>query len=105
MISYRIDLEDVHAHLYRVTLRVPSPSAEQLVSLPAWIPGSYLVREFARHLSALAARQGGREVPLGVITLVMAGSHTSAISSNPVAFGCTPSTRSEVSRAACMSTR
>lgn len=64
MISYRIDLEDVHAHLYRVTLRVPSPSAEQLVSLPAWIPGSYLVREFARHLSALAARQGGREVPL-----------------------------------------
>ena len=29
-----------------------------------WIPGSYLVREFARHLSQLRAWQGAREVPL-----------------------------------------
>jgi predicted metalloprotease with PDZ domain len=29
-----------------------------------WIPGSYLVREFARHLSQLQAHQGGTEVPL-----------------------------------------
>src|SRR5205085_3344049 len=33
-------------------------------SLPVWIPGSYLVREFARHLSGLQARQGTRELPL-----------------------------------------
>jgi len=64
MISYRIDVADVHAHLFRVTLTVPRPEAEQRVSLPVWIPGSYLVREFARHLSALSARQAGRELPL-----------------------------------------
>jgi predicted metalloprotease with PDZ domain len=64
MISYRIDIADAHAHLFRVTLTVPQPAAEQHVSLPAWIPGSYLVREFARHLSGLEATQGKREVAL-----------------------------------------
>jgi len=67
MISYRVDAEDVHAHLFRVTLRVPSPAAQQRLSLPVWIPGSYLVREFARHLSDLQATQGGRPVPLAQI--------------------------------------
>lgn len=64
MITYRIDVAQAHAHLFRVTLTLPQPAAEQRLSLPAWIPGSYLVREFARHLSALEATQGGRHVPL-----------------------------------------
>lgn len=63
-IRYHVELADLNAHLYRVTLTVPRPAAEQRLSLPVWIPGSYLVREFARHLSALSARQGGREVAL-----------------------------------------
>ena len=63
-ITYRVDVEDAHAHLFRVTLRVPRPAAEQRLSLPVWIPGSYLVREFARHLSDLKAEQGGQPVPL-----------------------------------------
>lgn len=58
--SYRIELADRAAHRYRVTLTLPRPAAEQVFSLPVWIPGSYLVREFARHLSGLTARQGGR---------------------------------------------
>jgi predicted metalloprotease with PDZ domain len=64
MIHYRIELHDLHAHQYRVTLTVPQPAAEQRVSLPVWIPGSYMVRDFGRHLSRLEARQGRREVPL-----------------------------------------
>ena len=64
MISYRIDATDVHAHCYRVTLTIPAPVAEQRLSLPVWIPGSYLVREFARHLSAISAEQGQRAVSL-----------------------------------------
>jgi len=63
-ISYRIDVADVHAHQYRVTLTVPRPAARQRLSLPAWIPGSYLVREFARHLSRLQAHDGPRPLPL-----------------------------------------
>lgn len=66
MISYRIDasVEDARAHLFRVTLSVSRPALEQFVSLPTWIPGSYLMREFARHLSGLKARQGRRELKL-----------------------------------------
>ena len=64
MIAYRIDATNVHAHTFRVTLTIPAPATEQRLSRPVWIPGSYLVREFARHLSALTARQGEREIPL-----------------------------------------
>ena len=64
MIQYRIELYDLQAHLYRVTLTVPQPAAEQRVSLPVWIPGSYMVREFGRHLSQLDGRQGRSAVQL-----------------------------------------
>ena len=64
MIRYRIELHDLHAHQYRVTLSVPQPAAGQRVSLPVWIPGSYMVREFGRHLSQLEARQGRTAVAL-----------------------------------------
>ena len=62
MISLRIDIADANAHQFAIGLQVPAPAAVQLVSVPAWIPGSYLVREFARHLSRLRARQGDREI-------------------------------------------
>jgi len=64
MITYRIDARDPNTHTFQVTLTIPAPAAEQRLSLPAWVPGSYLVREFARHLSGLEASQGGRAVAL-----------------------------------------
>ncbi|MEJ5989675.1 peptidase M61 [Ramlibacter sp. PS3R-8] len=59
---YRVEAADPSAHLYQVTLTIPQPQSAQRVSLPAWIPGSYMVREFARHLQKLTARQDGRPV-------------------------------------------
>ena len=64
MITYRVDARDVRAHLFHVTLRIEEAAAGQRLSLPVWIPGSYLVREFARHLSGLSARRQGRDVAL-----------------------------------------
>jgi len=64
MISYRIEARDPNTHLFHVTLTIAQPAAEQRLSLPVWIPGSYLVREFARHLSSLRAVQGTRTVAL-----------------------------------------
>ncbi len=64
MIAYRIELHDLHAHQFRVTLTVSKPAAAQRLSLPVWIPGSYMVREFARHLSRLEALQGDKPVAL-----------------------------------------
>lgn len=62
-LRYRIAVADLNAHLYEVTLTIDRPAADQQVSLPVWIPGSYLVREFARNLQgAPKATQGRRNV-------------------------------------------
>lgn len=63
-IHYRVELDDIHAHLFRITLDIASPLAEQRLQLPVWIPGSYLVREFAKNLQKLSAKQAGRAVPV-----------------------------------------
>ena len=57
-IQYQVGVASLHAHTFSVTLRIANPAATQRISLPAWIPGSYLVRDFARHLSKLVATQG-----------------------------------------------
>jgi predicted metalloprotease with PDZ domain len=56
-IVYRIAPSDPHAHLFTVALTIqdPAPGGQRL-ALPAWIPGSYMIREFARHVVALSAR-------------------------------------------------
>ncbi len=61
-VHYRVELADVHAHLFRVSMTVPRPVADQQVALPVWIPGSYLVREFAKNLQNLVAKQGSRKL-------------------------------------------
>jgi predicted metalloprotease with PDZ domain len=61
-LHYRVEAADLHAHLFRVTLTIAEPLAQQRVSLPVWIPGSYLVREFSKNLQRLVARQEGRTV-------------------------------------------
>lgn len=60
-VRYRIECADLHAHLFAVTLTIEAPSAQQRVTLPVWIPGSYLVREFAKNLQGLRATQGRRK--------------------------------------------
>ncbi|RZS54407.1 M61 family metallopeptidase [Sphaerotilus mobilis] len=64
MVRYHVELADLHAHHYRVTLTLAQPAPRQRLTLPVWIPGSYLVREFSRHLSGLEARQGREARPL-----------------------------------------
>ena len=49
-ISYRVQVLDVNTHLFNVTLTIAKPLAQQQVSLPVWIPGSYLVRDFSKNL-------------------------------------------------------
>ncbi|MDD5332996.1 MAG: peptidase M61 [Rhodoferax sp.] len=63
-IGYTVRVQNPQAHLFAVTLTIARPAAQQLVSLPVWIPGSYLVREFSKNLQQLQARQGARTVAL-----------------------------------------
>ena len=61
-LHYRVEIGSLHAHLFHVTLTIAQPAALQRVALPVWIPGSYLVREFAKNLQGLQAHQGGAPV-------------------------------------------
>jgi predicted metalloprotease with PDZ domain len=64
-VHYRIVPVDPALHLFEVTLTIASPDAEgQVVSLPAWIPGSYMVREFARNITSIRAEASGRKLRL-----------------------------------------
>jgi predicted metalloprotease with PDZ domain len=60
MVAYRVSILNASTHRYRVDLTVQAQDLPLTVSLPVWIPGSYMVREFARHLSGLTARRGTR---------------------------------------------
>jgi len=62
MTQYRVRLADLNRHHLEVSCRVENPSTEQRFSLPSWIPGSYLLREFARHIVSFRAESDGREV-------------------------------------------
>ncbi|MGM0411986.1 MAG: M61 family metallopeptidase [Pseudomonadota bacterium] len=65
-LRYRVEPFRPSGHEFAVDLTVPEPDAAgQRLTLPAWIPGSYLVRDFARHIVEIAARDGdGSPVPL-----------------------------------------
>lgn len=64
-IRYTITPHHPEAHLFRVTCSVAQPDpAGQQFSLPAWIPGSYMIREFARNIVTLEAEAGGKPVRL-----------------------------------------
>lgn len=55
-IHYAIVARQAAAHLFDITLRVDDPDPHgQAFYLPAWIPGSYMIREFARNIVTLGA--------------------------------------------------
>ncbi|WP_374517984.1 M61 family metallopeptidase [Undibacterium squillarum] len=64
-VAYTIVPKDLAGHLFEVSLTVQNPDpAGQVLSLPVWIPGSYMVREFARNIIRIEARSGGKKVAL-----------------------------------------
>lgn len=58
-VEYRIRSSRPEAHIFEVELSIakPAPDGQQL-SLPNWIPGSYMIRDFSRNLTGLSARDG-----------------------------------------------
>ena len=64
-VTYSVTPRDPHAHLFDVCIQVRAPDpAGQVVSMPSWIPGSYLIRDFARHVVSIAAESAGVNVAL-----------------------------------------
>ena len=64
-VFYHLQPSNPAAHLFSVTCRIARPDPEgQVVSLPAWAPGSYLIREYARHVVSLEMVTASERVPL-----------------------------------------
>ncbi|MFM8392515.1 MAG: M61 family metallopeptidase, partial [Acidobacteriota bacterium] len=58
-ISYRLAFPQPQTHLYEVTMTIGQVTRGEVeVSMPTWTPGSYLQREFARHVQDFAASDG-----------------------------------------------
>jgi predicted metalloprotease with PDZ domain len=69
-VHYRIDLRNRLHHLVEVTLTIPPDLARgaRLV-LPVWTPGSYVVRDYARHVQTIRAEDAtGNPVPVTMDT-------------------------------------
>ena len=64
-IHYTIVPKDLAGHLFNVTVTVANPDPDgQTFALPAWIPGSYMIREFARNIVRIRADSGGQPLAL-----------------------------------------
>ena len=65
MLRYDISPLDPEAHLFIIGITVSDPTPnEQFLRLPAWISGSYLVRDFAGNVQNERADIAGRPVPM-----------------------------------------
>jgi predicted metalloprotease with PDZ domain len=55
-IQYTVWPADLHGHRYRVKLHIAKPNPEgQVLQMPAWIPGSYLIRDFSKQIESIEA--------------------------------------------------
>lgn len=64
-ILYRVNPIDPAGHRLQVRMTVPAPAPQgQALALPAWIPGSYLIRDFARQVETIRATCRGKPVAI-----------------------------------------
>ncbi|MDH3339605.1 MAG: PDZ domain-containing protein [Gammaproteobacteria bacterium] len=64
-LRYSIRPKDPAAHLYEVKLTVEKPDPHgQVFAMPAWIPGSYMIRDYAKHVVSICAESDGLAVEL-----------------------------------------
>ncbi|MGX5202246.1 M61 family metallopeptidase [Aliikangiella sp. IMCC44632] len=60
MIHYKVSFEQANAHLFEVKLNLNFALHKgQKFSLPNWIPGSYMIRDFARNIVSFSANCKG----------------------------------------------
>ena len=54
---YELSVASKQKHIFSVTLHIPACDQDTVtLTLPAWIPGSYMIRDFARHIISLSAQ-------------------------------------------------
>ena len=64
-VRYVVTAADPRTHLFAVSCVVAKPDSQgQVFRLPSWLRGSYLVRDFAKHVQDLCASSGGKPVAI-----------------------------------------
>jgi predicted metalloprotease with PDZ domain len=65
-IRYRVAMPEPQSHELHVTLEIPALAERRALDIvfPVWAPGSYLVRDFSRHVYDLEAVAGTRRLAL-----------------------------------------
>lgn len=62
-ITYHLSFDEAPAHYVDVKMEINNiPEDFILVKMPVWAPGSYLVREFARHVEGVSAKSGNQSL-------------------------------------------
>lgn len=62
-VSYEVAFNNPNNHLFSVRLRIEQPDPEgQTLVLPNWIPGSYMIRDFAKNIVSLKAVSDGQNL-------------------------------------------
>ena len=62
---FTVSMPRPETHLYEITMEVDPRGARTLdLVLPVWTPGSYLVREFARHVRDFSTKEKGGRRPI-----------------------------------------
>ncbi|MEB3255737.1 MAG: PDZ domain-containing protein [Synechococcaceae cyanobacterium] len=63
-LQLELDLRQPRRQLVQAQLRLRPQHTALRLRLPAWTPGSYLIRDYVRTLEGLEVRQGGAPLPL-----------------------------------------
>ena len=59
-IQYTVWPADLHGHCFLVKLHIANPDPDgQVLQMPAWIPGSYLIRDFSKQIQSIEAHTAG----------------------------------------------
>ena len=67
-IQYTVWPADLHGHRFKVKLHIANPDPDgQVLQMPAWIPGSYLIRDFSKQIESIeaySAEANSKSLPL-----------------------------------------
>ncbi|MFS1704107.1 M61 family metallopeptidase [Alteromonas sp. AMM-1] len=82
-IDYTLSVDSISQHVFLVTMSVPALSQPVVtVSLPTWIPGSYMVRDFARNVITIE----GHHLNQNLISVIPTDKQTWQVQADGKAF-------------------
>lgn len=67
MIKYQVEIPDPRNHLFHVVLTIPAHNRDIQLSLPNWIPGSYMIRDFSKNFVSMSARANGKLIDINKV--------------------------------------